>query len=310
MLALALAGLHSSASAQGREPRPGVYLPPNEQHPAVALPIFRQSNHGTYVSVGTERSFVGAALSNAQALVVIDYDPEVIQFATINRALLAASTGREDYIMLRLRAGAEVWRQRAATLSPQDRVTLSDPHSWDFWEKAVRNNMGAWASAFDHFHTPPKKPEDAFAEVDYLFDDTLYLRLRKLAQGSRIWARVLDLRHEKEVRALCADLKAEGLKEGIIDTSNVPDASEAGSGAAGQYFVWFSSCADDDTLFVNTERANRTSVSYWSYYAFSNKVLKTHDAATISRWIDIEIKNLKTDPETRALLNDPAAVEH
>lgn len=80
--------------------------------------------------------------------------------------------------------------------------------------------------------------------------------------------------------------------------------------AAGQYFEWFSSCADDDTLFMNTERANRTSVSYWSYYAFSNRVLKMHDAATITHWIDIEIKNLKIDPETRALLNDPAAVDH
>lgn len=310
LLVLAWTAVSSAALAQGREPRPGVYLPPNEQHPAIALSIFHQSNHGTYVSVGTERSFIGAALSNAQALVVIDYDPEVIQFATINRALLAASTGREDYIKLRLRAGSEVWRQRATTLSRQDSATLSDPHSWDFWEKAVRNNTGAWSSAFEHFHTPPQKPEDAFAEADYLFDDTLYLRLRKLARDSRIWARVLDLRHEKEVRALCADLKAKGLKEGIIDTSNVPDASEAGSVAAGRYFRWFSGCADDDTLFLNTERANRATVSYWSYYAFRNKVLKTHDAATISRWLDIEIKNLKTDPETRVLLNDPAAVEH
>jgi hypothetical protein len=310
LLALVGAAFCSSVSAQGREPSPGVYLPPNEQHPAVALPLFVQSNHGTYVSVGTERSFIGAALTNAQALMVIDYDPEVIRFASINRALLAAGTGREDYLNLRLHAGPEIWRERATALSPPDRATLADPRSWDFWEKAVRNNTGAWSSAFEHFHTPPKKPDDAFADADYLFDDVLYLRLRKLARDSHIWARVLDLRHEPEVRALCADLKAKGLKPGVIDTSNVPDASEAGSAAAGQYIHWFSSCSDDDTLFLNTERANRASVSYWSYYAFTNKVLKTHDAATISRWLEIEIKNLKTDPETRALLNDPAAVEH
>ena len=308
--ALAWAALYSSAFAQGREARPGVYLPPNEQHPAVALPIFHRSNHGTYVSVGTERSFIGAALSNAQALVVIDYDPEVIRFATINRALLAASTGREDYLRLRLHAGPNVWRARAAALSPQDNATLSDPRSWDFWEKAVRNNSGAWSSAFEHFHRPPQKLDDAFAEADYLFDDVQFLRLQKLAKDSRIWTRVLDLRHEQEVRALCADLDAQGRKPGIIDTSNVPDASEAGSAAAGQYFHWFSSCADDDTLFLNTERANRASVSYWSYYAFTNNVLKTHDAATISRWIEIEVRNLKVDPQTRALVNDPAAVEH
>jgi len=196
------------------------------------------------------------------------------------------------------------------TLNEQDKATLADPRSWTFWDKAVRNNTGAWSSAFEHFHTAPRQPDDAFAGADYLFDDMLYQRLRQLAKRSRIWARTLDLRHEQEVRALCTDLQAKGLKPGIVDTSNVPDASEAGSVAAGQYLRWFSACAPDDTIFMSTERANRPSVSYWSYYAFSNKFLKAHDAAVISRWIDIEIKKLKVDSETRALLNDPDAVEH
>jgi hypothetical protein len=66
---------------------PGAYLPPNEQHPALALPIYRNSNHGVYISVGTERSFIGAALTGASALYVVDYDPLAAQFAR-------ASTGR------------------------------------------------------------------------------------------------------------------------------------------------------------------------------------------------------------------------
>ena len=56
------------------------------------------------MSVGTERSFIGAALSGANALFVIDYDPLTIRFANINRALLAASTDRADYLNLRLSA--------------------------------------------------------------------------------------------------------------------------------------------------------------------------------------------------------------
>jgi hypothetical protein len=36
-----------------RQATPGIYIPPNEQHPAVALSIYRKSNHGVYVSVGT-----------------------------------------------------------------------------------------------------------------------------------------------------------------------------------------------------------------------------------------------------------------
>src|SRR5271167_3522632 len=99
----------SNGTESGREPSPGMYVSPNEQHPAVALPIWQRSNHETYVSVGTERSFIGAAVTQAGALVVADYDPKVVQFAEINRALLAASQGREDYLALRWTASADVW---------------------------------------------------------------------------------------------------------------------------------------------------------------------------------------------------------
>ena len=39
-----------------------------------------------------------AALTKTKALFVIDYDLQAIQFASVNRALLAASTDRVDYV--------------------------------------------------------------------------------------------------------------------------------------------------------------------------------------------------------------------
>jgi hypothetical protein len=56
--------------------------------------LWQKSNHEAYVSVGTERCFMGAAVTRGAALVVVDYDSKVVQFAEINRALLAASRGR------------------------------------------------------------------------------------------------------------------------------------------------------------------------------------------------------------------------
>src|ERR1700726_4700780 len=106
------------------QPTPGIFIPPNEQHPALALPIYRKSNHGVYVSVGTERSFIGAALTEAQALIVIDYDPEAVRFANINRALLAASTDRADYVRLRLHASQDFWRESSQDLRGGDKETL------------------------------------------------------------------------------------------------------------------------------------------------------------------------------------------
>jgi hypothetical protein len=293
----------STQKKPGREVNPGMYLPPNEQHPAVALPIWQQSNHQTYVSVGTERSFIGAAVTGASALVVVDYDPNVVKFAEINRALLATSRSREDYLALRLTAPAAVWQERAAALSPEDAKALRQ--SWDFWDKNVRQNTGAWSAAFEHFNTQAEKPTAAFAQVNYLYDDQLFAHLHHLATTGQIWTRVLDLRDHDAVEALCGDLRQHHMQLGVVDTSNVPDASEAGSAAAGNYVSWFLRCAEDATLFLFTERANRQSVSYWSYFAFSGKALRGRDPASITSLVDAEITKLKQDPDTRALLDDP-----
>src|ERR1700751_6313199 len=91
LVVVASAAFATSAYSQANDPatesqpNPGIYLPPNEQHPAVGLPIYRKSNHGVYVSVGSESSFIGAALTRAKALYVIDYDLLAERFAKVNR---------------------------------------------------------------------------------------------------------------------------------------------------------------------------------------------------------------------------------
>ena len=309
------AALAASAYSQANDPAtesqpaPGIYLPPNEQHPAVALPIYRKSNHGVYVSVGTERSFIGAALSRAKALFVIDYDPQTIRFANINRALLAASTDRADYLNLRLSASPELWLQRSQRLSAEDKETLSNPDSWTFWDMKVRKNLTAWDSAFEHFHTEPKGPDDPFFASNYLFDDRLYRQLSQLAKSSRIWALQLDLRHENEVRSLCEELKSKILTLGVIDTSDVPNASETGTSVAAQYVKLISQYAPDDAIFLNTAPGGGHGV-HWSYFAFSNRKIRGRDPNTIKRWYEIEIKKISSTDQLQHLLDDPDATNH
>ena len=312
-LVVASAALATPAYCQGNEPAaesqptPGIYLPPNEQHPAVGLPIYRRSNHGVYVSVGTERSFIGAALSTADALFVIDYDPLAVRFANINRALLAASTDRADYLNLRLSAPPELWLQRSRRLSAADKETLSNPDSWTFWDKKVRKNEAAWDSAFGHFHTQPNGPGDPFFAANYLFDDRLYRHLSRLAKGSRIWAQQLDLRHENEVRSFCEKLKSRGLTLGVIDTSDVPNGSPAGTRLAAQYVKWMSRFAPDSAIFLNTAPTGGHGV-HWSYFAFSNRNIRGRDLATIQRWYEIEMKKISSSDHAQPLLDDPDAI--
>lgn len=285
--------------------KPGIYLPPNEQHPAVALPIYRKSNHGVYVSVGTERSFVGAALTRANALYVIDYDPLTVRFAKVNRALLAASTNRSDYINLRLAGSQDVWRQRSLHLAGEDKDTLASRDSWAFWDKEVRKS---WDSGFGHFHIRPQHPDDPFFAADYLYDDRLYGHLSRLAKSARIWARLVDLRHDNEVRAFCEDLKSKGLLLGVVDTSDVPNV-ESGASIAAHYVLLFSQYARDETLFLSTAATSPPGIN-WSYYAFSRSKVWGHDDHTIQRWYEIEMKKIGATRELLALVDDPDATNH
>lgn len=90
-----------------------------------------------------------------------------------------------------------------------------------------------------------------------------YGQLRQFAKGSRIWGHQLDLRHENEVRSFCEELKSKGLTLGIIDTSDVPNASETGTSAAAQYVTLISQYAPDSAIFLNTAPAGGGGVR-WS----------------------------------------------
>ena len=261
------------------------------------------------MSVGTERSFIGAALTRANALFVIDYDPQTIRFAKINRALLAASTDRADYLNLRLSASPELWQQRSQRLSAEDKETLSNPDSWTFWDKKVRKNQAAWDNAFGHFDTEPKNPSDPFFASNYLFDDRLYSQLSQLAKGSRIWARQIDLRHENEVRSLCEELKSRALTLGVIDTSDVPNGPAGGTSVAAQYVSLISQYARDDAIFLNTAPTGGQGVR-WSYFAFSNGKIRGRDPNTIKRWYEIEMKKISSSDQLQCLLDDPDATNH
>jgi len=315
LVIVASAALTAPAYSQGNvpatesRPTPGIYLPPNEQHPAVALPIYGKGNHGVYVSVGSERSFIGAALSRANGLFVIDYDAQTIRFARINRALLAASTDRADYLSLRLSASPELWRQRSLRLAAEDKETLSNPDSWAFWDTKVRKNQAAWDNAFLHFHTEPKGPGDPFFASNYLFADRLYRHLSQLAKGSRIWALPLDLRHENEVRAFCEELKSKALTLGILDTSDVPNSSATGTSVAARYIQLISQYAPDNAIFLNTAPTGGRGV-HWSYYAFSNRKIRGRDPNTVQRWYEIEMKKISSTDQLQSLLDDPDATNH
>jgi hypothetical protein len=216
------------------------------------------------------------------------------------------STSRADYVNLRLTASQDVWQQRSQQLGGEDKETLATPDSWAFWDKRVRKS---WDPGFGHFHIAPQHPDDPFFAADYLFDDRLCRHLSWLARSARIWARLVDLRHEKEVRALCNDLKTKGLPLGVVDTSHVPSAESGGASVAARYVMLFSQYAQDNTLLPSTAAAHPPGIN-WSYYAFSRGKVWGHDDNTLQRWYEIEMKKIGATGHLLTLLDDPHATYH
>lgn len=203
-------------------------------------------------------------------------------------------------------ASQDVWGERSQHLSGEDKETLANPDSWEFWDKRVRNS---WSDRFGEFHKRPKHADDPFFGSNYLFDDLLYRHLKRLAKSERIWARLVDLRHEDEVRALCDELKSKGLPLGVIDTSDVPSADFGGASVAARSIILFSRYAQDDTLFLSTAAAHPPGI-HWSYYAFTRRKVRGRDDNTLQRWYEIEMTKISASQQLLALVDDPDAIDH
>lgn len=195
----------------------GTFVSPNEQMPSRALPILRRAGPGVYVSVGTERGFIGAALTpKADSLLLLDRDAHVVRYNRVNAALLALAKDRRDYLELRRWASHEDWRARAPGVAPELRALLEDAQLWAWWRKTLRE------PGFESLHAPPPPVEGpyAFQGANYLHDDALFARLHAMAKAGRIKAHQLELGDSAALPSLVRALKAGGVQLSVLDISN------------------------------------------------------------------------------------------
>jgi hypothetical protein len=96
---------------------------------------------------------------------------------------------------------------------------------------------------------------------------------------------------------------------GIIDTSDVPNASETGTSVAAQYVKLISQYAPGNAIFLNTAPSGGHGV-HWSYFAFSNRTIRGREPNTIKRWYEIEMKKISSTDQLQRLLDDPDATNH
>ena len=195
----------------------GDYLSPNEFWPERAIPIMEKAPTGAYVGVGADRTFNLASLSPLiDRIICLDSDPQIVSFNLYNIFLLRASTSREDYEHLRLKADWSELKQRLdlllTELDPQVVAAVNEPYFLGIRMKLLTDR------GFEIFHEANKNGIVAqFHNAQYMHYEAQFKRLKKLADSNRIEAHIANLKDPLFVKELVAKL---GSHLSVLDVSN------------------------------------------------------------------------------------------
>jgi hypothetical protein len=172
------------------EPSFPTFAVSTEMEMGKAWPILAEAAKGLYVSVGSERSFRGAAMANATGIVVVDISPKVLRFAKINRELLKAAT-LQTYRHLRFHASLSEWT--AFGLSEGDYWWWHDKVRFDAYEAVNQDgtdvNRAIFLRIASKFETLCQQaarlglPEPSMRQ---LFETYSWKKIEELAQAADV----------------------------------------------------------------------------------------------------------------------------
>lgn len=290
---------------------------PNEWNPQDAIPILNQSPPGVYLSVGSERGFIGAALARSSLLLLTDYNENVVGFNRINIGLLAVSTSLEDYRYLRLRADDNEWQRRArqSTLPSSIVGSLLRFESWETWDFWVRSvNIRNWRQ----FHEDPSRQsstEDPFHGANYLWNIDQYEHLAALARAGKIEAHKLDLGNSKERGALVQAVREVGYELAVVDLSNAWHPQYLKRDELELLMKDLEKIVKPNTILLITNNASLKSrlqylkgqASLWDYFGFTFEYLKNTYGSWSNFWattLDLYNSSWKVPGEAGFLLPD------
>lgn len=236
VLLCSLQQAHSFLDYQGSSVvfKKGKFLLPNENYPHLALPIWQQSQGGIYLSVGSDRSFIGAAASNATHLLALDFDPGIVAYNRIMIEMLKIADNGADLLRMRtdfayLQMKFSHAKECSADKNFLER-TLKDPGFKDVIESikclkseyAVEqddmiNHINAPHAFIDHWMW---RNDDQHPEVIYWKNPILFNKMQTMAREGRIQAELFDLQDISRLAELSASINRANLTISVFDFSN------------------------------------------------------------------------------------------
>lgn len=181
--------------------------------------------HKAYLSVGSERAFIGASLSRLGYLVGIDFDPSIVKFNKLNARVLALSESRSDYLTIRFfYSYSELEKKMRASLHGLGHITESE---WNWWQKQQHTSSWRQFLIESEDHSKSLMTADRnlsqFKTLFYWNNDQNWFHLRELARSRKMAFYQLDLNHSVNLELIMSYLSHLGIKPGIFDSSNTLD---------------------------------------------------------------------------------------
>jgi hypothetical protein len=224
------------------------FVIPNESDPQNILPLWKNVSNGVYLSVGSERGFIGAAYSNADHLLLIDHESIVVFFNSVNILLLKSAQGdRLEYI--RLRSNPDYLIQKIPNLQINDRekIALKFAAQSLMWRKLTSefNNSEFW--------NPTNEAKGKFTSVRYHLDPIAFKKLSRMAMENRIYTIQQSLTNFYFINLAVSDLIEQQLELSVVDISNAWSYDYIGLKNTQKLLTLLNSVTNKKTQIILTE---------------------------------------------------------
>ena len=238
------------------------YIYPNELQPIQALDIFLNSPEGVYVSVGTERGFVGAALSNANSLLLVDHDPAVVHYNLYNTLMLKAAESIEHFRQLRSK-NLDLLDIQELNLTSAEKSYLEELFQQYWWNKIFHGYKNSDQNLVNLLLGDQLK---TYQGANYFFEEDLFSKLSQMAKSGQIRVEQGDFSVKADVEKINNWFRDQQKKISILDISNAWMESYMGREKTLELIHKTRVSSTDESIFMVVDRVQDQTRSVKSRY--------------------------------------------
>jgi hypothetical protein len=188
------------------------YLTGNERHLEVFAERLGQAHGGGYLGIGADQAYLLLAWADPEIAWLADYDANVVAIHRVHLSFLRLAETPEAFFELWCREGVE---RALARIGEDPHPSLGDAKQRARLSTLYRENLRIIHNRLEQLR--------GMTTANYLNDQQLYERVRKLALADRVRPIVADLRGEVGLRGIAEVARDLGVELRVLYLSNAEE---------------------------------------------------------------------------------------